>query len=153
MWTKTRSLILSRILTTAFTALILMLSFCVPTFARWYDGFSVGYGLLGRFGVFLPVCVGLYVCELFALAAMAALHILLRNISKGEVFTKQNTGCLRAISWACMLAGCIFFIMGLWRVMFWLIAFFAVMFGLIMRVLKNVFEQAVEIKSENDFTI
>jgi hypothetical protein len=29
----------------------------------------------------------------------------------------------------------------------------AVMFGLIMRVLKNVFEKAVEIKTENDFTI
>jgi hypothetical protein len=32
-------------------------------------------------------------------------------------------------------------------------AFAAIMFGLIMRVLKNVFEEAVEIKSENDFTI
>ena len=31
--------------------------------------------------------------------------------------------------------------------------FLAIMFGLIMRVLKNVFEKAVEIKSENDFTV
>ena len=46
-----------------------------------------------------------------------------------------------------------FAVMALWRYLFFLPAFFAVMFGLIMRVLKNVFEQAVEIKSENDFTI
>lgn len=32
-------------------------------------------------------------------------------------------------------------------------AFFAVMLGLVIRVLKNVFEKAVELKSENDFTI
>jgi hypothetical protein len=32
-------------------------------------------------------------------------------------------------------------------------AFFAMFLGLVMRVLKNVFEKAVELKSENDFTI
>ena len=36
----------------------------------------------------------------------------------------------------------------------WLIcAFFAMFMGLVMRVLKNVFEKAVELKSESDFTI
>jgi hypothetical protein len=110
-------------------------------------------GLLGGMNIVLPVCAVLYVCEAFALAAMAALHILLRNIARDEVFVVQNTKCLRAISWDCMLAGCVFFVLGLWRILFWLPAFFIVMFGLILRVLKNVFEQAVEIKTENDFTV
>ena len=64
-----------------------------------------------------------------------------------------KSACLRGISWACMLAGCAFAVLGLWRFLSIMPAFAAVMFGLVMRVLKNVFEEAVEIKSENDFTI
>lgn len=52
-----------------------------------------------------------------------------------------------------MLAGTAFLVLGLWRFIFLLAGFLAIMFGLIMRVLKNVFEKAVEIKSENDFTV
>lgn len=153
MWTKTRSLMLSRILTTALTAVVLMLTFFIPYFADWYDGFSAAGGVFARYSVVVPCCVILYICEVFALAAMAALHVLLRNISDDKVFIEQNTKCLRMISWACMLAGAAFFVLGLWRAAMWVVAFCLIMFGLIMRVLKNVFEQAVEIKSENDYTI
>ena len=152
MWTKTRSLMLSRVLAAGFTAMIIMLSFFVPFAARWYSETSEGLGLIGG-SVYIPTMATLYVCEAFAMWAVIELHILLHNIDKGEVFTETNTRCLRGISWACMLAGCTFAVMALWRFLFFLPAFFAVMFGLIMRVLKNVFEQAVEIKSENDFTI
>ena len=152
MWNKTRSLMLSRILALCFTVMIFMLTFFVPFFSEWYDGASEGMGLIAG-SVYIPVMIGLYVSEALALWAVAELHILLANISKGEVFTERNTRCLRGISWACMLAGGVFAVLGLWRYLILLPAFFAVMFGLIMRVLKNVFEQAVEIKSENDFTI
>lgn len=152
MWTKTKSLMLSRILAAGFTAMIFMMTFFVPFAADWYEGVSEGIGLIGG-SVYIPVIVTLYVCEALAIWAVVELHILLGNINKGEVFTERNTKCLRGISWACMLAGCAFAVMALWRFLFFLPAFFAVMFGLIMRVLKNVFEQAVEIKSENDFTI
>ena len=152
MWNKTRSLMLSRIRAAGFAAMIFMLTFFVPFFADWYEEVSGGLGLIGG-SVYIPVMATLYVCEAFAIWAVVELHILLHNINKGEVFTERNTKCLRGISWACMLAGCAFAVMALWRFLFFLPAFFAVMFGLIMRVLKNVFEQAVEIKSENDFTI
>ena len=152
MWTKTRSLMLSRVLVTGFTAMIVMLTFFVPFVAEWYEEESDGLGLIGG-SVYLPTMITLYVCETLAVWAVTELHILLHNIWKGEVFIPRNTKCLRSISWACMLAGCCFAVLGLWRYLLFLPAFFAVMFGLIMRVLKNVFEQAVEIKSENDFTI
>ena len=152
MWNKTKSLILSRILVVCFTAMLFMMTFFVPFFADWCEGVSEGMGLIGG-SVYIPMIVTLYVCEAFAFWAVFELNILLRNISAGEVFVERNTRCLRCISWACMLAGCAFTVMALWRFLLFLPAFFAVMFGLIMRVLKNVFEQAVEIKSENDFTI
>lgn len=153
MLTKTKSLLLSRILAVALTVIVLILTFFVPIIAEWYESFSMGEGLFGDADIELPMCITLYVCEALALFALHSLHVLLANINHGEVFIQRNTTCLRRISWACMLASCAFFIFGLWRFIFMFAAFFAVMFGLIMRVLKNVFESAVEMKSENDFTI
>lgn len=153
MWTETKSLALSRILACAATALIAALAFFVPYLSEWYEDISIGKGFFNGISIGVPMTVILYICEEFALAAMAALHILLFNISKDRVFVDSNTVCLRVISWACMLAGCAFFILGLLRFIFMTAAFFAVMLGLVIRVLKNVFEKAVELKSENDFTI
>jgi hypothetical protein len=152
MWTEMKSLKLSRILAAVFTAMIVLVTFFVPSFSDWYDEASVGNGLIDG-SLVVPACVTLYVCEAFAFAAVISLHILLKNISVGEVFVTQNTKCLRVISWACMLAGVAFLVMALWRFIFLFPAFFVMMFGLVMRVLKNVFEQAVEINSENDFTV
>ncbi len=153
MWTKTKSLFLSRVLTASATVIIIIMTFFVPAISRWYEDVSVGGGLLGDHGIFLPMCIIMYICEAFALTAMVSLIILLGNINREQVFIPENTTCLRRISWCCMLAGGALFVFGLWRAVFFLAALLAIMFGLIMRVLKNVFEKAVEIKSENDFTI
>lgn len=153
MWTKTKSLLLSRILTVSTGGIVLIMTFFVPALSRWYEKMSLGRGLFGETGIVLPMCICLYVCEIFALAALYELYVLLENINKEQVFTCRNTACLRRISWACMLAGVSFAVFGLWKFVFLLPAMLAVMFGLIMRVLKNVFEKAVEIKSENDFTV
>ncbi|MCI7805365.1 MAG: DUF2975 domain-containing protein [Oscillospiraceae bacterium] len=153
MWTKTRSLLLSRILTMVTGGIVLILTFFVPAFSKWYEKMSLGRGLFGETGIVLPMCICLYICEILALIALFELHVLLENINREQVFTQRNTTCLRHISWACMLAGVSFAVFGLWKFIFLLPAMLAVMFGLIMRVLKNVFEKAVEIKSENDFTV
>lgn len=152
MWTKTKSLFLSRILTVCTAGVFLMLTFFVPAVSRWYEQVSAGSGFFGN-SIFLPVCIGLYTAEIFAFAALWNLHRLLSNINNGIVFDDSNSRCLRRISWSCMFAGIVFAVMGLWRFVFFMAAFLALMFGLVMRVLKNVFEKAVEIKSENDFTI
>lgn len=153
MWTKTKSLFLSRVLTAVVSGLVLIMTFFIPSVCRWYEGISLGSGIFGESGIMIPMCISMYLCEIFALAALYSLNVLLGNINRSEVFIPQNTACLRRISWACMLVGCVLFIFGLWRFIFILAAFLSVMFGLIMRVLKNVFEKAVEIKSENDYTI
>lgn len=133
--------------------LLCLLLFFIPTIAEWYDAVSESGGILGDRDVFIPMCVILYMGEAVAINAMKELLILLGNINKGEVFIERNTRCLRAISWMCMSGGILMTVLALWRDIFIFAGFFCVMFGLIMRVLKNVFEKAVEIKSENDFTI
>lgn len=152
MWTKTKSLMLSRMLVYALLVLLLAALGFVPAISRWYDTISAEVGFI-KGSAFVPVCVMLYICDFFALCAVNALKILLNNINKDEVFTEQNARCLRVISWACIFAGITFIVFGIWRFSFFFAAFFALFLGLVMRVLKNVFEKAVEIKSENDFTI
>ncbi len=152
MWTKTRSLMLSRMLVYVLLVLLVAALGLVPAISKWYDSISAEVGFI-KGSAFVPVCVMLYICDAFALFAVNSLRILLNNINKEDVFTEQNTKCLRVISWACMLAGITFAVFGIWRFSFLFAAFFAVFLGLVMRVLKNVFEKAVEIKSENDFTI
>lgn len=153
MRTKTKSLILSRILTAAATVLIIIMTFFVPFLSQWYNESYVVKGFIKSVDITAVMIILLYLCEAFGLTAISALHILLSNISNDNVFVIKNIICLRVISWSCMFAGCAFFILGLWSFIFWTAAFFAFMLGLIIRVLKNVFEKTVEIKSENDFTI
>lgn len=152
MWTKTKSLFLSRILTYAAGGVFLILTFFVPALVKYYESVSAAAGLF-KGSIFIPMCVGLYTAELFGLIALVALNRLLVNISKETVFAEENVACLRCISWMCMLAACAFVVIALWRVIFIMPALFAAMLGLVLRVLKNVFEKAIEIKSENDFTI
>ncbi len=152
MWTKTKSLLLSRFLTVVVAALFVALSFLLPYMIKFYDFLTEPIGLI-KGDIFIPFCIGLYTAEIFAFAALYFLHRLLNNINKDIVFDNDNTRCLRIISWCCILAAVDFSLLCLWRYIFAMPAVFALMLGLIIRVLKNVFEKAVEIKSENDFTI
>lgn len=133
--------------------LILMLMaglFIVPLIAKWECGLLLGRGSTA---VFVHACVMLYISTVLGIAAANALRILLGNIIKDKIFISDNTKCLRIISWCCIFVGVDFIAFSVWDPAFGLASFFAFFMGVIMRVLKNVFEKAVEIKSENDFTV
>ncbi|WP_455529502.1 DUF2975 domain-containing protein [Ruminococcus sp.] len=155
MWNKDRSLILSRILTLAAAMAAVIVAVFIPAISGWYqyEMAAEANSVFDRSTMFIPMCITLYVCDALALGALWNLNTLLRNISRDEVFIQKNTNCLRRISWICMGVGVMMMIFGLWSSIFAFFGMCALMFGLIMRVLKNVFEKAVEIKSENDFTI
>lgn len=152
MWNKTKSLFLSRILTVSAAAVFLLLAFFIPALSEYYEEVSEPVGLIMS-GVFFPLCVGLYITDMLGLYALWQLNGLLNNINKNEVFIEKNTHYLRRISWSCIFAAIAFAVIGVWRFIFFMPALLACMIGLVMRVLKNVFEKAVDIKSENDFTI
>ena len=77
----------------------------------------------------------------------------LAGISLGEVFTAGNIALLRRCSWCCMIVAaiCLLFTAALFY--FLLVAAAAAFIGLILRVIKNVFQQALALKEENDYTI
>ncbi|MBO4878250.1 MAG: DUF2975 domain-containing protein [Ruminococcus sp.] len=153
MWNKDKSLYLSRILTYVCAGLAALFTLFVPGIAQWYNDISDPIGILAHKDVTLPMIIVVYFCAVMAFWVLWSLHKLLSNISNDKVFIPENTACLRAISWACMIVGAALLVLAIWRAIFVFFAFIFVFLGLVMRVMKNVFENAVEIKSENDFTI
>lgn len=92
--------------------------------------------------------------------ALICLDKLLINIRKEIVFDSKNVTLLRIISWACFYAGLVgllsFVIILIMDFMFetlFVLAIGEMFMGLVVRVVKNVFEAAIEIKEENELTI
>lgn len=86
-------------------------------------------------------------------AADIMLFILLLRVRKGMVFTSASTELVRGISWCCFLLGAVFAALGIYFQLAFILAFAAVFLGICLRVVKNVLEEATEIKEENDLTV
>ena len=102
---------------------------------------------------FVTLMVILYACCLPGGAVLICLDRLLSGIRRGEVFTDRNVFYLRTISWCCFGGGALLAVAGRYYILFLAVAVIAAFIGLILRVVKNVIEQAIVIKTENDFTI
>ena len=79
--------------------------------------------------------------------------ILLLRIKKSLVFTDKSIALIRGISWCCFAICIVFSLLGIYFQLSFVLAFFAVFLGISLRVVKNVIEEATEIKSENDLTV
>lgn len=94
-----------------------------------------------------------YAILVLAFAAGVFMLRLLHRIRRGEVFTEQSVAQLRGVSWCCLLAGGLFVLLGIYFPLSFAVAFVALFVGLCLRVVKNVLEEAVVLKSENDLTV
>ena len=108
-----------------------------------YDGQYIGRMLPMSYLMLVPVGV-----------ADGFLVKLLLLVRRRQVFTDGAVSCLRTISWCCFIEAGLFVVIG---VLFFgidlILAFVAGFLGLVLRVVKNVIEEAVSLKAENDFTI
>lgn len=104
-------------------------------------------------GLFGPSLICLYLSVIPAYAVDIALFLLLHNIRRGQVFTDINVALMRLISWCCFAEAVIYAVFGCWYMTALLVAFVFVFGGVVVRVLKNVLEEATAIKAENDYTI
>ena len=110
----------------------------------------------GLYGETLPVwfVALVYLCLIPVAVANGFLVKLLLLVRRRQVFTDGAVSCLRTISWCCFIEAGLFVVIG---VLFFgidlILAFVAGFLGLVLRVVKNVIEEAVALKAENDFTI
>ena len=78
---------------------------------------------------------------------------LLLLVRKRQVFTDKAVSCLRTISWCCFIEAGLLLVGVACFFMMPVLAFVVGFLGLVLRVVKNVIEEAVALKAENDFTI
>lgn len=148
-WSRSNSIILSRVCIGLFAAAGIVCAVGAP--------FAIS-GIVSRRGMEIQIgsvyfMASFYSLLLPAFAALICLYTLLSNISKGEIFIAGNIKCLRWISWACYLAAGISCLSVFYYRPFIILAAGAGFMGLILRVVKNVFAEAVYMKQEQDYTI
>ena len=150
MWNSVKSVQLSLICTKIVILIIIACAVILPNILERY----IDYALIPmEISNLHPFMVILYMCCVPALAALLCLHKLLSNIKGEMVFITGNVKLLRIISWSCfgtalllMFAVKYYLLLGLVGITFGFI-------GLILRVVKNVIEEAVHLKAENELTI
>lgn len=95
-----------------------------------------------------------YCCAALAFWMLYNLYRFLRRLEAGEVFVPQTVTALRRISWCCACAALLCLPTG--AIVYLPFLFLGVAAGfmaLLVRVIKNVFEQALKMKHELDYTI
>ena len=148
MWNPSKSVLVSSICTKIVIGIVICTAFAAPFMVKNYILYTMKDP-----HVITPLIATIYACAVPGLIALFSLDRLLANIKKKDVFTEKNVKHLRLISWCSFAVSIILFVSGFYYLLFILIAVAAAFFSLILRVVKNVIEQAVMIKNENDFTI
>ena len=101
--------------------------------------------------------IGIMVLDYLLLVPVAVangfLVKLLLLVRRHLVFTDGAVSCLRTISWCCFIEAGLLLLGVRYFYMMPALAFVAGFLGLVLRVVKNVIEEAVALKAENDFTI
>ncbi|EOI01734.1 hypothetical protein UAY_01142 [Enterococcus moraviensis ATCC BAA-383] len=92
-------------------------------------------------------------CLAVGLVILFLLQRLIKNIDNNETFSERNIEILRLASWLCFLEALILLLSASYYFPWIVLAGVAGFVGLVVRVIKNVFCQALLIKTENDFTI
>ena len=147
-WNENKSVRLSQVCVVVFAALLLLLDvFCYAAVA-WFIRLR---GMPWQTGILMMITI--YLCSVFGWVLLWKLWRLLRNIRSQVVFDAENVALLRTVSWCCVGAGSICLASSVYYLPFSAVAIAAGFMALIVRIVKNVFEQAILMKDDLDLTI
>ena len=149
-WNENRSIRLSHICLIAFMVLLAAVDIGGIWIGSWYATRSHVARFQQNKALLIAIIYGLSV---FGWILLASLNKLLGNMKRGIVFDRANVRELRRTSWCCFgaCAGCL--LSAAYYAPFAIIAIAAGFVGLIVRIIKNTFEQAIAMKDELDFTV
>lgn len=150
MWNKDRSIVLSQILVKICYAVVAVCVIAAPRLIKLYETVVETQTVSD---VYMPLLITFYACVPAEITALVCLDMLLSNIKKNRTFINQNVKLLRILSMCCFFVALMLIYFSVQRPFTFLLLFAAAFLGLILRVVKNCFQQAVSIREENDFTI
>jgi hypothetical protein len=149
MWSGKKSISLSKFCVLIFSAMLVGTVISAPWLVRWLLDFSRAD--LARTETFFLATI--YSGSVPAAMLLFCLYRLLRHIEMEQVFIAVNVEYLRRISWSCFAGAAICFVSIPYYFPWVFVAVAAAFMGLIVRVVKNIVAQAVELKNESEFTI
>lgn len=148
MWNDRRSLALSKVCVCTFACALILLDiegyFVAKVFASLRNMTKTDVMLFSA---------TIYTASVPAWILLYQLWKLLGTVGAGGVFTQGSIRCLRVISWCCVAAALICALSALYYLPFLIAAVAAGFMALIVRIVKNCFEQAVRMKDELDLTV
>ncbi len=155
MWNRKQSVVLSIvvccIVAVVLTAGLFLGPWAVEMWFGVYRGWAVGGHAMHK--MLTVFCACYYPSCVFAYITLYSLLRLLLNIRKEAIFVAANVRYLRRISWCCFAVAVVTLAGGVFYIPFSFVAVAAAFVGLMLRVVKNVMQSAVELKSENELTI
>lgn len=147
-WTGKKSIYLSTVLVWVLLAVLVVCAVAAPfavRFFSWLISDERGTLTLIYGTTYLSLAIGFVAC--FKLMS------LLGNIRKEQVFIEANVSNLRWLSWLCFAVSLLYLVTGCFWPPALIIFFAAAFFGLLLRIIKNVFEAAIVLREENEGTI
>ena len=149
-WNLQKSSMLSTVLVCFFAFLLLLIDITCP----WFVSFLANHTELveTRFGN-IPLTLTIYLCSIPAWVTLWSLRRILLRIRNGDIFTEENTQDMRRTSWCCMAVAMICLFAAIFYPTLLVVAAAAAFMGLIVRIVRDSFRQAVAMKDELDFTI
>lgn len=155
---KKASVMISFVISAAFVAIFGVFMCILPWFTKEAPvlaelrEYFTGQEMLGISGETFFL-VWAYIILALAIIACAAICMMLLNIRKGNVFSAKTVSFIRFISWDCILIALVFAVAQYFHPLACIVALAAAFLGLCLRVVKNVIEEAITIKDENDLTV
>ena len=150
-WSGNHSIRLSQACVAVFALLLLGLDAACPWLARYYVAQVRGDPL----GYAAALMAAVYLGSVLGWVTLYRLWRLLDHLRRGRVFVEENVRDMRTVSWCC--AGAAVLSAGTALVylpwVFGVVAVSAGFMALIVRIVKNVFQQAIAMKSELDLTV
>ncbi|MCI8951085.1 MAG: DUF2975 domain-containing protein [Lachnospiraceae bacterium] len=149
IWSKQQSIFLTKLCIMIFIGGYLAVVFTCPVLMDIFVRSSISAAGKSKW-LFMGT---VYACAIPTGILLFQLWRLITDIGLENIFTNANILRLRLISWMCFAISAICLVSMVYY-LFWgiITACFALM-GLLIRVIKNTFEQAKEIKEEADYTI
>ncbi len=148
MWNYKKSAVLSLIFIYVFSVAFLVLVATAPWAVK---GFIAFYSKNPNLQI--PLTVLVYAMILPVGYALSLLRQLLRDACQGKSFSPSNTKRLRHLSWCFYGATTIIFVFGFFYTPLMILVPFTAFAGLVVRVVKNAFQTALELQTENELTI
>ena len=155
LWNSKKSIILTKLCILALMVISVIMMFCgrylISRFLIMTGGAKIN--ISKELSLYIITFIS-YILGIIAQVTLFCMFKFVTNLEKDLVFIPQNIKWLRFISYGCLSAGLLLIIVTVVYHNLYLIFSLAALFMmLIVRVIKNAFEQAVKMKEELDLTI